>query len=162
MLIFHHSNDLGLLRELAARRLAQSPPPPLEPEHVVVPNAGMAKWFRRGVLEHQGIAADLSCDSPVQFLRRITGIVLGLPAPAEDPWSRDLLTVRLMGLIPGLLGRPDFAPLAAYLADTRDPRRLLGLSRQIAALFDAYLVWRDDWIRDWEARTPGSRCSGAR
>jgi exonuclease V gamma subunit len=99
MLIFHHSNDLGLLRELAARRLAQSPPPPLEPEHVVVPNAGMAKWFRRGVLAHQGIAADLSCDSPVQFLRRIAGIVLGLPAPAEDPWSRDLLTVRLMGLI---------------------------------------------------------------
>ena len=155
MLIFHHSNDLGLLRELAARRLAQTPPPPLEPEHVVVPNAGMAKWFRRGVLAHQGIAADLSCDSPVQFLRRIAGIVLGLPAPAEDPWSRDLLTVRLMGLIPGLLGRPDFAPLAAYLADTRDPRRLLGLSRQIAALFDAYLIWRDDWIRDWEAGQPG-------
>ena len=63
MLIFHHSNDLGLLRDLAVHRIAQSPPPPLEPEHVVVPHAGMAKWFRRGVMEAQGIAADLSCDS---------------------------------------------------------------------------------------------------
>jgi exodeoxyribonuclease V gamma subunit len=155
MLTFHHGNDLGLLRELAVRRLAQSPPPPLEPEHVVVPNAGMAKWFRRGVLAHQGIAADLSCDSPVQFLRRIAGIVFGPPAHSGDPWSKDLLTVRLMGLIPGLLQNPGFAPLEAYLADTRDPCRLLGLARQIAALFDQYLVWRDDWILDWERGLPG-------
>ena len=155
MLIFHHSNDLGLLRDLAVHRIAQSPPPPLEPEHVVVPHAGMAKWFRRGVMESEGIAADLSCDSPVQFLRRMAGIVLGQHTIAENPWAKDLLAVRLMGLIPGLLSQPEFAPLAAYLADTRDPRRLLGLSRQIAALFDQYLVWRDHWIHDWEAGEPG-------
>lgn len=156
MLLFHHGNDLATLRLLAAHRLAQSPPPPLQPEYLVVPNGGMAKWLRRGVAATQGIAADLSCDSPAVFLRRIAAIVLGgLADSSQDPWSKDLLTVRLMGLLPGLLAEPGFAPLAAYLADTRDPRRLLALSRQLASLFDQYLIWRTDWILEWERGLPG-------
>ena len=113
MLLFHHGNDLATLRLLAAHRLAQSPPAPLQAEYLVVPNGGMAKWLRRGVAATQGIAADLSCDSPAVFLRRIAAIVFGGLADSQDPWSKDLLTVRLMGLLPGLLPEPGFAPLAA-------------------------------------------------
>ena len=155
MLLFHHGNDLEALRLLAAHRLAQSPPAPLQPEYLVVPNGGMAKWFRRGVAATQGIAADLSCDSPAVFLRRIAAIVHGGMAEPQGPWSKDLLTIRLMVLLPGMLREPGFAPIAAYLADTRDPRRLLALSRQLASLFDQYLIWRADWILDWERGLPG-------
>ena len=45
-----------------------------------------------------------------------------------------------------------FAPLNHYLSGTGDPQlRCYQLSAQITDLFDQYLVYRPDWISQWEA-----------
>jgi exodeoxyribonuclease V gamma subunit len=60
----------------------------------------------------------------------------------------------LMTILPTLLGRPAFAPLAAYLggSDGAVPEqvRLWQLCQKVADLFDQYLVYRPDWIARWE------------
>ena len=60
----------------------------------------------------------------------------------------------LMTILPTLLGRPAFAPLAAYLggSDGAAPEqvRLWQLCQKVADLFDQYLVHRPDWIARWE------------
>ena len=60
----------------------------------------------------------------------------------------------LMTILPTLLGRPAFAPLAAHLGAVtgrcRSRVRLWQLCQKVADLFDQYLVYRPDWIARWE------------
>ncbi|MFM7275009.1 MAG: exodeoxyribonuclease V subunit gamma, partial [Gammaproteobacteria bacterium] len=151
MLRQFHGNDMLALRRMACERLATKRPSPLALERLVVPNAGMAKWLRHEVAATQGIAAQIACDSPAVFLRNLAGIVLDpVPRAQTRAWDKDRLELRLVGLLPDLLARPVFEPVARYLADRRDPCRLYRLSRRLAELFDRYLLWRPDWILAWE------------
>jgi exodeoxyribonuclease V gamma subunit len=151
----YHGNDMDLLRRLACEVLAHDPPPPLALEHVVVPNVGMAKWLRQGVAARLGIAAQISCDLPASFLDRLAALVLGPgDAAVARAYAKEQLGLRIMALLPGLLDGPGFEPLRVYLDDRRDPRRLLALSRQLATLYDQYLVYRPQWMQAWEAGRP--------
>jgi exodeoxyribonuclease V gamma subunit len=57
---------------------------------------------------------------------------------------------KLMLILPELLSEDEFAPLRQYLEDDRDQYRLYQLCNKIADIFDQYLVYRPDWIADWE------------
>lgn len=49
-----------------------------------------------------------------------------------------------------ILDGDDFA-LRHYLTDDADKRKLFQLSSRVADLFDQYLVYRPDWLTQWEA-----------
>ncbi|MEF3916051.1 exodeoxyribonuclease V subunit gamma, partial [Escherichia coli] len=51
---------------------------------------------------------------------------------------------------PQLLEREDFTLLRHYLTDDSDKRKLFQLSSKAADLFDQYLVYRPDWLAQWE------------
>lgn len=55
-----------------------------------------------------------------------------------------------MTLLPQLLEREDFTLLRHYLTDDSDKRKLFQLSSKAADLFDQYLVYRPDWLAQWE------------
>lgn len=57
---------------------------------------------------------------------------------------------KLMTLLPQLLEREDFTLLRHYLTDDSDKRKLFQLSSKAADLFDQYLVYRPDWLAQWE------------
>ncbi|MDU7305229.1 MAG: flagellar export protein FliJ, partial [Escherichia coli] len=58
---------------------------------------------------------------------------------------------KLMTLLPQLLESEDFTLLRHYLTDDADKRKLFQLSSRAADLFDQYLVYRPDWLTQWEA-----------
>ncbi len=164
MLHQYHGNDMEVLRELACELLAEDPPPPLVPEFLVVPNVGMAKWLRQGIAARLGVAAHLASDLPAAFVARLAGTVLsGGDATVDHAYAKEQLALRLLRLLPTLLAEPGFAQVRAYLENRHEPRRLLALSRRIAALFDQYLVYRPDWMLAWEQQraAPGNPESGA-
>jgi len=73
------------------------------------------------------------------------------PKPTEAlEFSTEDLTWAVMALLPDLVEQEGFESLRAYLL--RDPRgrKLLGLSRRIAAALDQYPVYRPDMILGWE------------
>jgi exodeoxyribonuclease V gamma subunit len=45
---------------------------------------------------------------------------------------------------------PQFASLRRYVSEA-DPAQALEMARQLARCFDRYLIFRPDWIREWEA-----------
>ena len=81
------------------------------------------------------------------------GVVLA-DVPRQSPYNKGAMSWHLMTILPTLLGRPAFAPLAAYLggSDGAAPEqvRLWQLCQKVADLFDQYLVYRPDWIARWE------------
>ncbi len=149
--------------ELAQTVLAwqnQHPLDPLEEEVILVQSSGMAEWFKMTQAQQLGVCSAAKVELPGRFIWRAYRHVLGSQAvPRESPLDKLPMTWRLMPLLPSLLARPEFGPLARYLcpdgllspaeAPQIDETRLLQLASQLADLFDQYQNYRTDWLQSW-------------
>lgn len=149
MLILHQSNRLELLADELAEALRAPLASAFAPETIAVQSNGMARWLRMRLADRLGVAANLDFPLPSSLVWRLFGRLLP-DVPERSPYDRDVLVWRLMGMLPSLVGGEEFAPLRAYLADPADDLRRHQLASRVADLFDQYLVYRPDWILDWE------------
>jgi exodeoxyribonuclease V gamma subunit len=141
MLTVHHSNRLELLADHLTERRRQPCGGPLLPETVSVQSTGH-------LAQHLGICAQIWFPFPAAFVWELCRRLLP-NVPETPPFAPDVLAWRIMTLLETLEESPRFAPLQAYCADKRDSPRLARAVR-IAALFEQYLVYRPDWIIQWE------------
>ena len=148
-LLVLHGNRLELLGEAVFDWLGANPLGPLEEEIFLVQSNGVAEWLKMQLAAHAGICAATRVELPARFLWRSYRQVLGREAvPAQSPLDKLPLTWRLMGLLPTLLDRPGFEPLAGFLQRGGLDRRLQ-LALRLADLFDQYQVYRSDWLGAW-------------
>jgi exodeoxyribonuclease V gamma subunit len=153
-LIVLHGNRLELLRDAVFDWLGRQPLAPLEEEHFLVQSNGAAEWLKMSLAEATGICAATRVELPGRFLWRAYRQVLGRDRVlAQSALERDALTWRVMRLLPTLLDRASFAPIASFLA-RGDPDRRLQLARHLADLYDQYQVYRADWLAAWERGRP--------
>ncbi|MDM5129120.1 exodeoxyribonuclease V subunit gamma [Aeromonas salmonicida] len=158
MFTLYHSNQLDLLKELLVNHIRQAPlAHPFEQEQILVQSPGMAQWLKLELAKAFGIAANIEFPLPASFIWEMFTRVLA-DVPRQSPYNKGAMSWQLMTILPALLGRPAFAPLAAYLGGgdeqdlAGDPEqvRLWQLCQKVADLFDQYLVYRPDWIARWE------------
>ncbi|MDO1527496.1 exodeoxyribonuclease V subunit gamma [Fulvimonas sp. R45] len=157
-----HGNRLEDLRDLLLAWLARTPLAPLEDETMLVQSNGIAQWLKLALARPRGaggmgISAAVDMQLPGRFLWNAYRAVLGREAvPPDSPFDKSRLAWRLMRLLPAQLGHADFAPLRHFLGTGQadpaqpDPARLFQLAQQVADLFDQYMVYRADWLDDWE------------
>jgi exodeoxyribonuclease V gamma subunit len=149
-LAIYMSNRMEVLAERLSETLRKPCGDVLEPEIVVVQSRGMQRWLSLELARRNGVCANVSFPFPRAFL---TDMACRLAPDSDLDTEADAtrLTLQLMRLLPGFLGRPGFQRLNRYLAD--DPKRLklLQLCQRIAFLFDQYRVYRPDLLRHWEA-----------
>ncbi|MDM2800753.1 MULTISPECIES: exodeoxyribonuclease V subunit gamma [unclassified Citrobacter] len=151
MLRVYHSNRLDVLEALMEfiverERLDD----PFEPEMILVQSTGMAQWLQMTLAQKFSIAANIDFPLPASFIWDM--FVRVLPdIPKESAFSKQSMSWKLMTLLPQLLDSDDFALLRHYLTDDTDKRKLFQLSSRAADLFDQYLVYRPDWLTQWEA-----------
>ncbi|EFK6787937.1 exodeoxyribonuclease V subunit gamma [Escherichia coli] len=150
MLRVYHSNRLDVLEALMEfiverERLDD----PFEPEMILVQSTGMAQWLQMTLSQKFGIAANIDFPLPASFIWDM--FVRVLPEiPKESAFNKQSMSWKLMTLLPQLLDREDFTLLRHYLTDDSDKRKLFQLSAKAADLFDQYLVYRPDWLAQWE------------
>ncbi|EOM6548298.1 exodeoxyribonuclease V subunit gamma [Escherichia coli] len=150
MLRVYHSNRLDVLEALMEfiverERLDD----PFEPEMILVQSTGMAQWLQMTLSQKFGIAANIDFPLPASFIWDM--FVRVLPEiPKESAFNKQSMSWKLMTLLPQLLEREDFTLLRHYLTDDSDKRKLFQLSSKAADLFDQYLVYRLDWLAQWE------------
>ncbi|MDY0746705.1 exodeoxyribonuclease V subunit gamma [Paucibacter sp. R3-3] len=151
-LLVLHGNRAELLGEALIEWLASHPLAPLEEEVFLVQSNGVAEWLKMSIAARRGVCAATKVELPARFLWRAYRQVLGRDAvPATSGFDKLPLTWRLMQLLPELLDRPVFAPLAGFLrADGgEDLSRRLQLAERLADLYDQYQVYRGDWLQRW-------------
>ncbi|MFS2225445.1 exodeoxyribonuclease V subunit gamma [Pantoea sp. B65] len=150
MFTVYHSNQLDLLKSLAAYLIENQPlRDPFQSEVVLVQSPGMAQWLQMSLAEHFGIAANIEFPLPASFIWEM--FVRVLPdIPAESAFNKASMSWKLMTLLPEMLTRPQFTALSHYLTDDDDKRKLFQLAARVADLFDQYLVYRSDWLNRWE------------
>ena len=140
------------LEDLAGRLVGlvrEAPPPPLEPEIVVVQSPGMARWLSLRLARALGVAANIRFPLPGGFLWDTFRSVLP-HVPESDPLERRVTVWHLRAILDGLDDAPRFEPLRAYLR-AADECGSYELAARVADLFDQYLVYRPQWIARWEA-----------
>ena len=150
MFLYRSNRMERLLSELAA--LVKQPlSDALAAESIVVQSPGMARYLSMGLAKAHGIWANPDFLFPRGLVQRVCDAVLG-------PCAQEALTTSNMmwTLVHELDKRcddPRLADFGRYVqADTRGDR-LLQLATRLAALFDDYLIYRDDILQAWEQGT---------
>ncbi|MDO8420003.1 MAG: exodeoxyribonuclease V subunit gamma, partial [Rubrivivax sp.] len=148
-LLVLHGNRTEVLAETVFEWLRRHPLQPLEEEIFLVQSNGVAEWLKMSLAAQAGICAATRVELPARFLWRAYRQMLGREAvPAQSALDKSPLTWRLMRLLPTLLARPGFEPVAGFLRGG-DPGRQLQLSQRLADLYDQYQVYRGDWLEAW-------------
>ncbi|UTH76514.1 exodeoxyribonuclease V subunit gamma [Chromobacterium sp. IIBBL 290-4] len=148
MLFLYQSNRLEQLGELFCG-MTQSMPlaDPFAAETVIVQSRDMGRWITLDVARKAGVAANIDFVLPAAFAWRLMQKVMP-DLPRKSAFVPEVLTWRLLALLPGLEGEP-FGPVLHYLEGGEGAA--FELAGKIADIFDQYLVFRPEWIRAWEA-----------
>ncbi len=158
-LMLVHGNRPEALRDLLLAWVRRYPLAPLETEVILAQSNGIAQWLKLALAADPvqgegglGIAAALEISLPSRFLWRVYRAVLGSEAvPETSPFDKSRLVWRLMRLLPEVMTRPEYQPLARFLTVDTDRRKRFQLAERLADLFDQYQVYRADWLAAWAA-----------
>ena len=168
----HHSNRLEVLAAELAYLMRTDPGDPFAPERIVVPHPTIGRWLSLELARELGIAANVRFEQPAEFAWSVMRSVVPDLA-REQPYKPARLRWRIHDLLPG--SAEDFGEHAAedprsvappgapngdaarvpedavdgYLRDG-DPRKRLELADRLARMYDQCLLYRPDWIREWE------------
>ena len=143
------SNRLEILADNLAELLNRPLASPLDAEVVVVQSRGMERWVSMQLARRQGICANLRFPFPNAFVQDVFCRVLS-DLPERSPFDPEIITWRIMKLLPSCIHRPGFEDLGTYLEDAGDRLKRLQLSERIADTIDQYLLFRPQMIFDWE------------
>ena len=149
MLYLYQSNQLETLCAALDRILEIPAGGPLQANQVVVQNLGMARWLSQKIAENKGIAANIKFLLPASFIGEIFEFSLGQKADISA-FKPEVLQWKIMNQLLDMGDDPAMTKVAAYLADDLDGSKLHQLTKEIATLFDQYLVYRPKMILEWE------------
>ena len=150
-LLVLHGNRSELLAEAVFEWVRRQPLQPLEQEVFLVQSNGVAEWLKMALATQTGICAATRVELPGRFMWRAYRQILGRSTvPGQSALDKLPLTWRLMQILPGLLSRPEYEPLAGFLRGD-DLGRRLQLAQRLADLYDQYQVYRSDWLAAWAA-----------
>jgi exodeoxyribonuclease V gamma subunit len=143
------SNRLEILADKLAELLSEPLASPFDAEVIVVQSRGMERWVSMQLASRQGICANLRFPFPNAFVRDVFRRVLS-DLPERSPFDPEIITWRIMKLLPSCITKPGFEGLGAYLKDDGDRLKRLQLSERIADTIDQYLLFRPQMIFEWE------------
>ena len=144
----HHSNRMEALAAELARLMRADPGDPFAPERIVVPHPTIGRWLSLELARGLGIAANVRFELPAEFAWSI--IRDADPDLSGDrTYAPERLRWRIHDVLPELAEGPEARAVRGYLGDG-DPRKRFELADRLARVFDRCLLYRPDWIREWE------------
>ncbi|RRJ85214.1 exodeoxyribonuclease V subunit gamma [Aestuariirhabdus litorea] len=156
MLKIYHSNFAEIHQALIADTIREQPlVSPLADEVVLVQSPGMAQWLKQRLAANLGVAANIRFPLPSSFIWELFTRVFP-DMPEESAFNKESMGWVLMQLLPRFLSQPEFSSLRGYLADDPAQRKRYQLAMKVADIFDQYLVYRPQWILDWEQEKAGT------
>lgn len=156
MLTIYPSNRLEDLVQLLRAVLAQRRGNILTPDTILVESKGMQHWLNLQLATMQGVSMNLQFQMPSSFIWDLARKLLGADhVPVQSPYRREVLSWR----IDALMAHPDFldsetcAEVSRYWSgNTEHPDHLkrFQLATRLADLFEQYMLFRPDWLNNWE------------
>lgn len=144
----YSSNRVEALAAELARLMRDDPGAPFVPERVVVPHPSLRHWLALELARHLDVTANVRFEQPATFAWSV--MRAAVPALSRDqPYTPARLRWRLFDVLPAFAEDRGAREVRGYLADG-DPRKRFELADRLARVFDRCLLYRPDWIREWE------------
>ena len=132
-----------------------NPLPPLESETVIVQSTGMQRWLSLQLAARCGVWADCLYPFPNEIVNDVFRAFFP-DMPEDRIFDRDIMTWRLVSLLPGKKSDSDFDLITRYIDSHPGGQALYYIAREIADLFDQYLTYRPEMILDWDSGNDSS------
>lgn len=150
MLRVYHSNRLEILADCLIGLLDDpASSSVLVPEVVVTQNQGMARWLGLRMADNTGIAANIEFPFPASFIWQIFKSQLQ-DVPDQSGFERGVLAWRCLAVLAHMQGRRGFEDIDHYLEGDTRGFKAYQLACQVADIYDQYLVFRPEWLLQWE------------
>ncbi len=143
------SNRLEILANELAGVIGTPLSSPFDKEVIVVQSPGMERWISMELALRHGVCANMEFPFPNAFMNDVLG--KAFPDLTGQPFFEpDIMTWRIMEILPSLISRPGFESLMTYLEDKQGSLKLFQLSERIADTFDQYMLFRPDMVLKWD------------
>jgi exodeoxyribonuclease V gamma subunit len=150
MFSVYKSNHIETLVDTLTEVIRDPPPSPFRREWISIQTQGIGTWLGLELSRQLGILANTLMPFPRALVEEIFKRVLGDRVPDTATFQRERLTWSVLSVLPELLHREEFKPLAGYLETDTTGLKHFQLSQRIAYLFDQYAVYRFDIVQKWE------------
>lgn len=148
------SNKVEFLFDSLSSQLGSKHLSPFESEWLVTQNPGMTKWLSLQLSDTFGVWANDQIYFPKRLLERSFYLMFGNKGKSAGKWNRESMALGLYEIFAQDSQKPDLGPVSAYLNKQTAPSVRLELAQKIADCFDQYLVYRPDWIKQFELDGP--------
>ncbi len=153
------SNRMEVLAAALCSTLRVPPANPFTKEVIVVQSKGMQRWLSMQLASRFGVWANGYYPFPNAMVHELFEKFFS-PAPDFSLSAPEVMTWKIMRLLPDLLKTAPFSALQHYLTNDRDELKLFQLSEKIADTFDQYTLYRSEMLRAWEEAVPESTREG--
>jgi exodeoxyribonuclease V gamma subunit len=144
------SNRMEVLVDTLASALRKPLALPFTQEVIVVQSRGMQRWLSMELASRFGIWANGHYPFPNAMVQELFRKILP-DMPDTLSFAPEVMSWRIMRLLPELLETEPFGTLRRYLSDDPDNLKLFQLSEKIADTFDQYTLFRPEMLSGWEA-----------
>jgi exodeoxyribonuclease V gamma subunit len=160
MLRIQFSNRIESLGDALVTAIGNMPPSPFTAQQIVVPSTALRRYLTLAIAARHGICANVECVYLAQWLWTQIAKVVRTVAD-ESPFAASALTWRVYQILRASTW-DEHPRLRNYLKDPTDVMRF-ELAADIAALFEQYITYRQDWMNAWvrKAVIPMPRASAA-
>lgn len=151
----HRSNRLERLVDELADVLRRPQPNPFEPETILVQSRGMERWLKKELALRLEVFANARFPFPRALIEQALSRVLHDDPASVECYARPSLGWSIAAMLPGLTREPAFSPFTSYLRDDEHGIKRLELAERLADAFDQYMVYRPEWLLDWQCGRGG-------
>ncbi len=150
MLILYQSNDLNVLKNIFFNLLNKKLYSNIDcSTSVLVSNRDVSFMLKLYLAEKFGICANFNFYLIAQFIWNIFRILIP-DIKEEDYLNKKNLFWVIITILPILLKKKEFFLIKNYLINDINNEKLFLLALDIADLYDKYLIYRIDWLKEWE------------
>ncbi len=119
------------------------------PIDIIIQDYNMSFFLKMFLSKYLGICANFNFVLPAKFIFNLYKILI--PDISEDFFlNKNNLVWIIMNLLPKLIHLNEFNFIKKYLNYDEGYKKLFSLSYRIADIYDKYLVYRVDWLKEWE------------
>lgn len=158
MLNFYPGNRMEDLVTLLSRLLEMPAKEPLSEDTIVVQNHGMHHWLSLELASRRGIVMNARYPLPGNFFWGLINQILSEESlPDVSPYSREVLIWAIYEALAddGFIGDESCLEAKHYWLDPAtgksDSLKRFQLARELADLFEQYLIYRPEWIIHWQS-----------
>ncbi|MEC8644156.1 MAG: exodeoxyribonuclease V subunit gamma [Pseudomonadota bacterium] len=132
---------------------------PFKTSTVIIQSFELRYWLQMQTARLTGISSNIDFQLPASFLWKLYRYLQPEISDLDhSPFEREQMVWRLMRILDK--SHSSYQDIAIYLQqEEKRNLRLYELSNELASLFDEYLMYRPDWVLDWES---SSRISTSR